>query len=132
MDVLEERSRIHLSMSYRGRIGYRIKGFVGHKRCEPCSHLFWRYRRPFDDYTALDDRGKGQAIPFQLGTIFFHNVPGVRMAAATKTYFGGYHRKSQPGTTRTFDSNPGFRLRQDTITVVRRIYGSSSTSLISQ
>ena len=143
MDVLEERSRIHLSMSYRAvGSGTGIKEFVGATNdYEPYSHFgSGDIVVPSEDYTALNDRGKGfVTIPFQLGTIsFFHNVPGVPDGSALDLkpciLAKIFTRKITTWDhADILDSNPGFSPPAgQAITVVRRIYGSSSTSLISQ
>ena len=143
MDVLEERSRIHLSMSYRAvGSGTGIKEFVGATNdYEPYSHFgSGDIVVPSEDYTALNDRDKGfVTIPFQLGTIsFFHNVPGVPDGSALDLkpciLAKIFTRKITTWDhADILDSNPGFSPPAgQAITVVRRIYGSSSTSLISQ
>ena len=143
MDVLEERSRIHLSMSYRAvGSGTGIKEFVGATNdYEPYSHFgSGDIVVPSEDYTALNSRGKGfVTIPFQLGTIsFFHNVPGVPDGSALDLkpciLAKIFTRKITTWDhADILDSNPGFSPPAgQAITVVRRIYGSSSTSLISQ
>lgn len=143
MDTLEERSRIHLSMSYRA-VGSStgIKEFVGADNgYEPYSHFgSGDIVVPTADYTDLNNAGKGfVTIPFQLGAIsFFHNVPGVPDGKALDlqpcVLAKIFTRKIKTWDhTDILSSNPGFSPPSGKeITVVRRIYGSSSTSLISQ
>jgi len=143
MDTLEERSRIHLSMSYRAvGSGTGIKEFVGADNgYEPYSHFgSGDIVVPTADYTDLNNAGKGfVTIPFQLGAIsFFHNVPGVPDGKALDLQ-PCVLAKIFTRKIKTWDhadilsSNPGFSPPAGKeITVVRRIYGSSSTSLISQ
>ena len=143
MDTLEERSRIHLSMSYRA-VGSStgIKEFVGDDNgYEPYSHFgSGDIVVPTADYTDLNNAGKSfVTIPFQLGAIsFFHNVPGVPDGKALDLQ-PCVLAKIFTRKIKTWDhadilsSNPGFSPPAGKeITVVRRIYGSSSTSLISQ
>ena len=143
MDTLEERSRIHLSMSYRA-VGSStgIKEFVGADNgYEPYSHFgSGDIVVPTADYTDLNNAGKSfVTIPFQLGAIsFFHNVPGVPDGKALDLQ-PCVLAKIFTRKIKTWDhadilsSNPGFSPPAGKeITVVRRIYGSSSTSLISQ
>ena len=143
MDTLEERSRIHLSMSYRAvGSGTGIKEFVGADNgYEPYSHFgSGDIVVPTADYTDLNNAGKSfVTIPFQLGAIsFFHNVPGVPDGKALDLQ-PCVLAKIFTRKIKTWDhadilsSNPGFSPPAGKeITVVRRIYGSSSTSLISQ
>jgi ABC-type phosphate transport system substrate-binding protein len=88
----------------------------------------------------LNNAGKSfVTIPFQLGAIsFFHNVPGVPDGKALDLQ-PCVLAKIFTRKIKTWDhadilsSNPGFSPPAGKeITVVRRIYGSSSTSLISQ
>jgi ABC-type phosphate transport system substrate-binding protein len=143
MDTLEERSRIHLSMTYRAvGSGTGIKEFVGADNdYESYSHFgSGDIVVPTEDYTELNTRGKGfVTIPFQLGAIsFFHNVPGVPDGKALDlkpcVLAKIFTRKIKTWDhADILDSNPGFAPPAGKeITVVRRIYGSSSTSLISQ
>ena len=142
MDTLEERSRIHLSMSYRAvGSGTGIKEFVGASNgYESFSHFgSGDIPVPTADYTTLNTEGKGFiTIPFQLGAIgFFHNIPGISEDKALDLKPCVLARIFTTNIT-TWDhadilaSNPGFSPPAgQKITVVRRIYGSSSTSLIS-
>ena len=139
MDTLEERSRIHLSMSYRA-VGSStgIKEFVGADNgYEPYSHFgSGDIVVPTADYTDLNNAGKGfVTIPFQLGAIsFFHNVPGVPDGKALDLQ-PCVLAKIFTRKIKTWDhadilaENPGFSPPAgQNINVVHRTLGSSSTA----
>ena len=141
MDVREERSRIQLSLTYRAvGSGTGIKEFVGESNnYNPYSHFgSGDIPVPTAEYSALQGAGKEFiTIPFQLGAIsFFHNVPGtsgrldLKPCVLAKIFTKKITTWDHP---EILDVNPGFNPpAAKEIVVVRRIYGSSSTSLISQ
>ncbi|CAL6396686.1 unnamed protein product [Bathycoccus prasinos] len=140
MDTLEEPLENPLVHVLPLRTG--IKEFVGADNgYEPYSHFgSGDIVVPTADYTDLNNAGKSfVTIPFQLGAIsFFHNVPGVPDGKALDLQ-PCVLAKIFTRKIKTWDhadilsSNPGFSPPAGKeITVVRRIYGSSSTSLISQ
>lgn len=140
MDLLEERAMVPMAMTYRA-VGsstgqYEFIGKDNTPAYTPWNH-FGSGDIPVkaDDYTAMTGAGKEFIhVPFQLGSIsFFHSVPKaagvVNLDACTLV-------KIFQRDITTWDHadikalNPGMVVPAgQPITVVRRTYGSSSTSL---
>ena len=121
MDTLEERSRIHLSMSYRAvGSGTGIKEFVGATNdYEPYSHFgSGDIVVPSEDYTALNDRQRLRDDSVPTRHDFFLSQrsrrSGWQSVGLTTVHFGEdfYSKNHNLGPRGHFDSNPGFHLRR--------------------
>jgi len=148
MDILEERAMVPMTMTYRAvGSGTGQYEFIGEKNT---AGAFTPYNHfgsgdipiPQADYDKLKAASKDFVqIPFVISTIsFFHSVPMGVMGNQTKIDLDACTLSAifqlqitMWNDVRIMAQNPGLMFPKDSkINVVRRIYGSSSTSLTSE